>query len=34
MDLDPVTGYIYMAGTTKATEFKVNNAAEKSVFIA
>ena len=33
IDLDPLTGYIYMVGTTTATEIKVPGAV-KSVFIA
>ena len=33
IDQDPLTGYIYMVGTTTATELKVPGAV-KSVFIA
>ena len=33
IDQDPLTGYIFMVGTTTATEFKVPGAV-KSVFIA
>ena len=33
IDRDPLTGYLYMVGTTNATELKVSGAT-KSVFIA
>ena len=33
IDQDPLTGYIYMVGTTNTTELKVPGAV-KSVFIA